>query len=64
MIKNNLYKIKIYKNWSGKTCYFQKVDDEKIVGLYINGNETRPLDKLFDLLMEELKARDVKICMD
>ena len=49
MINNNLYKIRIYKNWSGKTCYFQNVDDEKIVGLYINEHDTRPLDILFDL---------------
>lgn len=59
-----MYKVKIYKNWSGKTCYFQNVNDEKIVGLYINENETRTLDELFNFLMEELKARDIKICMD
>lgn len=59
-----MYKVKIYKNWPGKTCYFQNVDDEKIVGLYINENETRPLDELFDLLMEELKVRNIKTCLD
>jgi hypothetical protein len=64
LINNNLYKIRIYKNWSGKTCYFQNVDDEKIVGLYINEHDTRPLDILFELLMEELKARGIKTCLD
>lgn len=60
-----MYKVKIYKNWPGKTCYFQNVDDEKkIVGLYINENDTTPLDELLDWLMEQLKVRDIKICMD
>ena len=64
MYKDNFYKVRIYKNYSGNTCYFQNVDDEKIVGLYINENETRPLNQLLNLLMEELKVRDIKICLD
>lgn len=64
MDKDNLYKVKIYRNYPGKTCYFQNVNDEKILGLYINENETRTLDELLDFLMEQLKVRGIKICLD
>ena len=64
MDNDNLYKVKIHRNYLGKTCYFQNVDGEKIVGLYINENETRPLDELLDFLMKQLKVRGIKICLD
>lgn len=58
-----MYKIKIYKNWSGKTEFFRDYED-KTVGLYINENDSTPLDELMDWLLDQLKVRDVKICMD
>ncbi len=54
-----MYKIKIYKNWPGKTEFYKNFEN-KTVGLYINENETASLDELLDWLIEQLKARDIK----
>lgn len=58
-----MYKIKIYRNWPGKTQYFQNVNGEKICGLYINKDDTRPLSELLELLKDEIKQRNLKISM-
>ena len=43
--------------------FFRDYED-KTVGLYINENDSTPLDELMDWLLDQLKVRDVKICMD
>lgn len=58
-----MYKVKIIKNWPGKTEFYKNYED-KTVGLLVNKNETRNIDNLLDWLMNELKERGIKTCMD